>query len=194
MAAILASSDITQVLSGDINAPLVTIAINEAALASAVLLVRVPYIERLLEAVKSGVSLDGLAEALRPAARQAHDDLATYLTELVLALFDGTRLRVSKGRSHPFKRLRMLQQYVEPCLHRCDVATSLPNDAYSTSEGLFRMIWRTCKGHALTLRLQTVYLYLPQPVAACLRALPPGVKTTRETKNPVARLLFPRTA
>ena len=30
------------------------------------------------------------AEALRPAARQAHDDLVTYLTELMLALFDGT--------------------------------------------------------------------------------------------------------
>ena len=27
---------------------------------------------------------------------------------------------VSKGRSHPFKRLRMLQHCVEPCLHRCD--------------------------------------------------------------------------
>ena len=53
---------------------------------------------------------------LRPAARQAHDDLATYLTELVLALFDGTQ--VSKGRSHPFKRLQMLQQCVAPCLHR----------------------------------------------------------------------------
>ena len=36
------------------------------------------------------------------------------------------------------------------------------------------MIWRTCKGHAQTLRLRTVYLYLPQPVAACLRAPPPG--------------------
>ena len=43
--------------------------------------------------MKNAVSLDGLAEALRPAARQAYDDFATYLTELVLALFDGTQLR-----------------------------------------------------------------------------------------------------
>ena len=28
---------------------------------------------------------------------------------------------VSKGRLHPFKRLRTLQQCVEPCLHRCDM-------------------------------------------------------------------------
>ena len=43
LAAILASPDITQVVSGDVNAPLVTIAIDEAALAPAVLLLRVPF-------------------------------------------------------------------------------------------------------------------------------------------------------
>ena len=31
----------------------------------------------------------------------------------------------------------------------------------------FRLAWRTCKGHAPTLRLRTVFLFLPQPVAAC---------------------------
>ena len=67
-----------------IHAPLVTIALDEAALARAVPLLRVPYLERLLEAVRSGAPSDGLAEAMRPAACQAHDDLATYLTELVL--------------------------------------------------------------------------------------------------------------
>ena len=47
LAAILASPDTTQVVSGDVNAPLVTIAIDEAALAPAVLLLRVPHLERL---------------------------------------------------------------------------------------------------------------------------------------------------
>ena len=44
---------------------------------SAVLLLRLPYLEGLLEAVRSGIPLEGLAEALRPASCQAHDDLAT---------------------------------------------------------------------------------------------------------------------
>ena len=178
LAAILASPDITQVVSGDVNAPLVTIAIDEAALAPAVLVLRVPYLERLLEAVKNGVSLDGLAEAMRPAARQAHDDLATYLTVLVLALFDGTQLRSLQGPLAPFQALAdattVRRALLAEMRYVADVAASLPHDAYSTSGGLFRMIWRTCKGHALTLRLRTVYLYLPQPVAACLRAPPPG--------------------
>ena len=37
--------------------------------------------------------LDRLPDALRPAVIQAHDDLATHITELVLALFDGDQLR-----------------------------------------------------------------------------------------------------
>ena len=146
-------------MSGDVNAPLVTIAIDEAALAPAVLLLRVPYLERLLEAAKNGVSLDGLAEALRPAARQAHDDLATYLTELVLALFDGTQLRSLQGPLALFQALAdattVRRALLAQMRYVADVAASLPHDAYSTSGGLFRMIWRTCKGHALTLRLCT---------------------------------------
>ena len=50
-----------------------------------------------------------------------------------------------------------------------DVASSLPSNAYSTSGGLFRLAWRTCRGRALTLRLRTVFIFVPQPVAACLR-------------------------
>ena len=48
VAAILATHDVTQVVSEDVNAPLVTIALDEAALAPAVLLLRLPYLERLL--------------------------------------------------------------------------------------------------------------------------------------------------
>ena len=102
LAAILATHDVTQVVSEDVNAPLVTIALDEAALAPAVLLLRLPYLERLLEAVRSGIPLEGLAEALRPASCQAHDDLATYLTELVLALFDASQLRGLQGPLEPF--------------------------------------------------------------------------------------------
>ena len=71
----------------------------------AVLLLRLPYLGRLLEAVRSGIPLEGLAEALRPASCQAHDDLATYLTELVLALFDASQLRGLQGPLEPFGAL-----------------------------------------------------------------------------------------
>ena len=48
-----------------------------------------------------------------------------------------------------------------------DVASSLPSKAYSTSGGLFRLAWRTCRGRTLTLRLRTVFLFVPRiPVAA----------------------------
>ena len=105
LAAVLASPDVTQVVLDDIHAPLVTIALDEAALAPAVPLLRVRYLEQLLEAVRSGTPSDGLAEAMRPAARQAHDDLATYLTELVLGLFDGAQLRALQGPLEPFQAL-----------------------------------------------------------------------------------------
>ena len=67
----------------------VSISIEEKALAPNFLL-RVPYLERILEAVRDGTLLDcRLLDAVRPAVIQAHDDLATYITEIVLAMFDG---------------------------------------------------------------------------------------------------------
>ena len=42
---------------------------------------------------------------MRPAARQAHDDLATYLTELEIGLFDGTQLRGLQDPLEPFQAL-----------------------------------------------------------------------------------------
>ena len=82
----------TQVVSSEIS-----IAINEA-LAPAVLLLRVPHLEQLLKAVKSGVSL---------AARQAHNDLALPLPHRVggLCFLMVRSFEVSTGRLHPFKRL-----------------------------------------------------------------------------------------
>ena len=55
-----------------------------------------------------------------------------------------------------------------------DVAASLPQTSQSTSGGLFRFTWRSVKSYGLTLGLRTVFLYLPQPVAACMIVLPPG--------------------
>ena len=59
LAAVMAAHDFTQVVSDDINAPLVTIALDEAALAPAILLLRLPYLERLLEAPRTSLSYTG---------------------------------------------------------------------------------------------------------------------------------------
>ena len=77
LAAILAAHDVTQVVRADVNAPLVTITLDEAALAPAVLLLRLPYLERLLEAVRSGPS-----RGTSPGFATSAHDLATYLAEL----------------------------------------------------------------------------------------------------------------
>ena len=69
LAAILATHDVIQV---------VTIPLNEAALAPAVLRLRLPYLERLLEAVRSGIASEGLVEALRPAAGLAVRQLPCF--------------------------------------------------------------------------------------------------------------------
>ena len=172
--AVLAAQDVTDVLLSEVTAPLVTISIGERALAPAAPLPRVPYLERLLEAVRDGMPLDRLSDALRPAVIQAHDNLATYITEIVLAMFDGDQLR-----SLPDQLLQSFRSLADPLTVRravltqmryvADVASSLPSKAYSTSGGLFRLVWRQCRGRALTLRLRTVFLFVPQPVAACLR-------------------------
>lgn len=54
-----------------------------------------------------------------------------------------------------------------------DVAANMPADTHTTASGIFRLAWRgTRTSHATAMRLRTVYMYLPQPVAACLRAPP----------------------
>ena len=173
LAAVLAAQDVTDVLLSEVTAPLVTISIEEKALAPvAPLLLRVPYLERLLEAVRDGTPLDRLPDALRPAVIQAHDDLATYITEIVLAMFDGDQLRGLQGQLQPFRGLAdpltVRRAVLSQMRYVADVASSLPSKAYSTSGGLFRLVWRQCRGRALTLRLRTVFLFVPQPVAACL--------------------------
>ena len=173
LAAVLAAQDVTDVLLADLNAPLVTISLEEKALAPLAPLLRVPYLERLLEVVRDGTPLDRLQDALRPAVIRAHDDLATFITELVLALFDGDQLRGLQGQLQPFRGLAdpltVRRAVLTQMRYVADVASSLPSNAYSTSGGLFRLARRTCKGRALTLRLRTVFIFVPQPVAACLR-------------------------
>ena len=69
LAAVLAAQNVTDVLLADLNAPLVTISLEEKALAPVAPLLQVPYLERL-EVVRDGTPLDRLQA---PAAR-SHPD------------------------------------------------------------------------------------------------------------------------
>ena len=137
LAAVLAAQDVTDVLLPDITAPLVTISIEERALAPAAPLLRVPYLERLLEAVRDGTPLDRLPDALRPAVIQARDDLATYITEIVLAMFDGDQLRSLPDQLQSFRSLAdpltVRRAVLTQMRYVADEASSLPSKAYSTS-------------------------------------------------------------
>ena len=162
--AVLAAPNVTNVLLSEVTALLVTTSIEERTLAPAAPLLRVPYLKRLLEAVRNGIPLDRLPDALRSAVIQTHDDLATYITEIVLAMFDGPTTWSASFRSLT-NPLTVSRAVLSQMRYVADVAFSLPSKAYFTSGGLFWLVWRQCRGRALTLRI-TVFLFVPQPVAA----------------------------
>ena len=87
--------------------------------------------------------LDRLPDALRPAVIQAHDNLAAYITEIVLAMFDGDQLRSLPNHLQPFQGadpLTVRRTVLTQMRYVADVASSLPSKAYSTSEELFRLV------------------------------------------------------
>ena len=51
---------------------------------------------------------------------------------------------------------------------------------------LFRLAWRTCRRHALTLRLRTVFIFVPQPVATCLQ-----IPVAARRRSKLASILLP---
>ena len=58
---------------------MVTVSLEEPALAPARTLARVPYLEHLLALVQRGCAPPEFPTAIAPALAQAHADLATYL-------------------------------------------------------------------------------------------------------------------
>ena len=89
---ILAARDFTHFLLRDPHAPMVTVSLEEQALAPARTLIRVPYCEHLLELVQRGCLEADFHTAIEPALAQAHADLATYLATILVGLFDPARL------------------------------------------------------------------------------------------------------
>ena len=58
-----------------------------------------------------------------------------------------------------------------------DVAANMPANTHTTASEVFRLAWRgRQKSTTIVLRLRTVNMYLPQPVASCLRSPPAGTQ------------------
>ena len=176
--AVMAATHVAQVAGEAVHLPMITIKLDDRALAPAAPLVQVPYLERLLDAVRAGTPLVQLPNVMAAAAGQAYQDLATFITELVVRLFDPELLRGLQGPLAPYQaladRTSVHRAILAQMQYVADVAASLPQTSQSTSGGLFRFTWRSVRSYGLTLGLRTVFLYLPQPVAACMIVLPPG--------------------
>ena len=172
---LLAATDFTPHLLNDMRAPMVTVILEEQALAPARVLARVPYLEHLLGLVQQGCEPAQLPAACAPALVRAHADLAIYLATLLAGLFDGARLAALS------KALADYQQLGDPAVlartllaqinYTADVAANMPPHTYTTGSGIFRFAWRARQNSTtIVLRLRTVYMYLPQPIASCLRS------------------------
>ena len=111
------------------------------------------------------------------AAGQAHQDLATFITELVVSLFDPKLLRGLQGPLAPYQALadRTVVHRAILAQMRCvaDVAASLLQASHSTSGGLqvYMAVGKELRINARTAHSLPVP---PQPVAACMIVLPPG--------------------
>ena len=86
VADILAARDFAQFLLRDPHAPMVTVSLEEPALAPARTLARVPYWEHLLHLAQRGRLEADFHTASEPALVQAHADLATYLATILVGL------------------------------------------------------------------------------------------------------------
>ena len=191
---LLAASDFTPHLLNDMHAPMVTVILEEQALAPACVLARVPYLEHLLAVVQHGCEPTQLPAACAPALEQAHADLATYLAMLIVGLFDQARLAALPEALADYQKVgdptvvaRALLAQINYTAH---VAANMPPHTYTTGSGLFRFAWRAQQNSTtIVLKLRTVYMYLPQPIASCLRSPP------EDTKLPtLSSAIFPASA
>ena len=118
-----------------------------------------------------------LPDACAPALARAHADLATYLATLVVGLFDPARLAALPEALADFQKLgdptTVARTLLAQINYTADVAAHMPPHTYATGSGIFRFAWRAGqKSRTIVLRLRTVYMYLPQPIASCLRSPP----------------------
>ena len=172
---------------------MVTVILEEQALAPARVLARVPYLEHLLGLVQQGCEPDQLPAACAPAFERAHADLATYLA-ILLGLFDRARLAALPEALADYKQVGdptvLARALLAQINYTADVASNMPPHTYTTGSGIFRFAWQARQNSTtIVLRLRTVYMYLSQPIASCLRSPP------EDTKPPIlSSVTFPAAA
>ena len=146
---VMGATHVAQVVGDAVHLPMITIKLDDRALAPAAPLVQVPYLEKLLDAVRAGTPLVQLPSVVASAAGQAHQDLATFITELVVSLFDPELLRGLQGPLAPYQALAdrtvVHRAILAQMRYVADVAASLSQTSHSTSEELFRFTWRLVK-------------------------------------------------
>ena len=175
---LMAATDFTQHLLNDPHAPMITVSLEEQALAPARVLARLPYLEHLLGLVQQGCAPAQLPAACAPALAQAHADLATYLATVIVGLFDPARLGLVPEALADDRKLGdpnvVARALLAQINYTADVAANMPPHTYTTASGIFRFAWRgQQKSTTIVLRLRTVYMYLP---ASCLRSPPPDTQ------------------
>ena len=163
------------------HAPMVTVQLEEQALAPARALARVPYLEHLLGLVQQGCEPAQLPAACAPALARAHFDLATCLATIIVCLFDHARLAALPEALADYQKLgdptAVARALLAQLNYTRDVAANMPPQTYSTRSGIFRFVWRAQHNSTtIVLRLRTVYMYLPQPIASCMRSPPEDTK------------------
>ena len=114
LAAVLAAEDVTDVLLSEVTAPLVTISIEERALAPAAPLLRVSYLECLLEAVGDGTPLDRLSDALRPALTLRLRTVFLFVPQPVAACL---RIPVAARRRPKLASVLLSEQHPSACCY-----------------------------------------------------------------------------
>ena len=104
-------------------------------------------------------------------------------------LFDAAQLKCLPGALAPSQEMTdatmVRRALLAQMSYLADVATSLPSNVYSTSGGLFRLAWRSGRTQVLALCVRAVFLFLPQPVAACMRS--PPANDALSTVSPVCQ-------
>ena len=169
LADLMATPDFTQYLLNDPHAPMVTVSLEEQALAPARTLARAPYPEHLLAHLPSRKHM----LTWPPTWPSSYPARLELLPE---ALADYRSL----GDPNVVTRALLAQiNYI------VDVAANMPANTHTTASGVFRLAWRgRQKSTTIVVRLRTVNTYLPQTVASCLRSPPAG--TQPPTLSPVA--------
>ena len=172
---IISATNPATIMSQDAEAPLVAVVL-ENFLGAAAALLRQRYQENLLLLVKQGIPENALAEALETYLPDFQVQLAAYIAAVVVSLFDVEILNNLPTSLQPFRQLadecKVHRALLRQINYLGEVGEHLQDSEYNVAWGLFhlRLLNNDRKAPCgFGLRLRSVTLYLPQPVAAAIK-------------------------